>query len=234
MLFKHRSLEKVDTFIIYACILSAVASSAWLIYDLTFNKFELNGQEPIGKISLVKNHVKRKFNRSLVWYDVAKQETVYENDWIFTGSASETQIELNEGGQLTVDPDSLIILTKKNGNIKLNLQHGSLIANVSSDVEINVLKDGKLEQVESNKLSGPVKIVQNETIAKPVPKEKPPAPKKVAKEILIQYPSDFETVWVKEGEAVSLEWTPDKNIKKSRVLDYLILPFEGSRGCNRM
>ena len=134
------------------------------MYDIAFLNPLLEGQVPIGKIYEAQNRVKRKFNRSLIWYAAESNETVYENDWIFTGSQSIAKIRLDSGGEIIIEPDSLIILSRKNGVLQLDLQHGRLMADVKSkDVKINIVKDGSLETVDTSK--GVVSVSQTEDLA---------------------------------------------------------------------
>ena len=205
MLFKNQSFEKTDSYILVICFLCIFTSSSWLIYDLMFNSYDLKGNIPIGKITKISNHVKRKFNRSLIWYDVSQRETVFENDWVFTGSNSQTTIEFDDGGELIVDPDSLIILTRENGALKLNLQHGSMLANVSSDVKVNVLKNGKLQKVKNTK-----KRILSKKKAPPIKR----VVRKIKSNISLKTPSDFETLWIKDGQSVNFSWTSDPLLKE--------------------
>ena len=209
MLFKKRSFEKVDTFIIVFCISAAILSSAWLAYDIAFNRFGTEGNTPLGKMTTVKNHVKRKFNKSLIWYDASKEEVVYENDWVFTGSESEVTIVLDDGGEFTIDPDSLVVLSRNNGVLNLNLQHGSMLANVPEKVEVNVIKEGKVQPIK--------KLARNKRITT----KKKIKPRKVAKkstgDIKLQFPQNTETVWLKENELHTLRWEGNESVKAYKI-----------------
>lgn len=157
---KDQNLEKSDKIIVVLTALCALLLFSWLVYDIAFLNPALQGQVEIGTIYEAKNRVKRKFNKSLIWYSASSDETVYENDWIFTGSQSIAKIRLNSGGEIIVEPDSLIILSKKNGVLQLNLQHGKLLANVKTKkVKINVVRDGNVETVDTSE--GIVEVAQN-------------------------------------------------------------------------
>lgn len=158
---KTRKLEKSDKWIVGLSVLCALLLFSWLVYDIAFLNPLLEGQVQIGKIYEAKNKVKRKFNRSLIWYAAEQNEIVYENDWIFTGSQSIAKIKLDSGGEIIIEPDSLIILSRKNGVLQLNLQHGRLMADVKSqDIKINVVRDGNVETVDTTE--GVVSVAQKE------------------------------------------------------------------------
>ena len=157
-----QSLEKSDKWIVGLTVLCAVLLFSWLVYDIAFLNPLLEGQVPVGKIYEAQNRVKRKFNKSLIWYPAENNEIVYENDWIFTGSMSIAKIKLDSGGEIVIEPDSLIILSRKNGILQLNLQHGRLMADVKSkDISINVLRDGKLQKIDTQK--GAIQISQDDS-----------------------------------------------------------------------
>ncbi len=159
----HNSLDRSDRWIVSVTALCALLLFSWLIYDIAFLNPLLQGPVEIGKIYEAKNRVKRKFNRSLIWYAAQNDETVYENDWIFTGSQSIAKIRLNSGGEIVVEPDSLIILSRKNGVIQLNLQHGRLLADVKTgDVKINIVRGDIVETVDTSK--GIVSVAQEEDL----------------------------------------------------------------------
>lgn len=154
-------LEKSDKFIVGVTLLCALFLFSWLVHDIAFTNSELSGNIEVGKIYQLQNNVKRKFNRSLIWYSAGKDETVYENDWIFTGSNSLAKIKLRSGGEIIIEPDSLIVLTRKNGVLQLDLQHGRLMANVAKDdIKINVMRNGAVETVDTE--TGIVSISQKE------------------------------------------------------------------------
>ena len=156
---EHTRLEKSDKWIVGITSICAILLLSWLVHDILYNNPLLEGQNKIGEIFQVKNRVKRKFSRSLLWYPAAQDEIVYENDWIFTGNDSVAKIRLDSGDEIVIEPDSLIILSRKNGVLQLDLQHGQLLANVKSkDVKINVTRNGKKQTIDTSK--GSVKVAK--------------------------------------------------------------------------
>lgn len=156
------NLERSDKWIVAITAICALLLFSWLVYDIAFLNPQLEGQIAIGKIYETQNRVKRKFNSSLIWYTAEQNETVYENDWIFTGAQSIAKIKLDSGGEIIIEPDSLIILSKKNGVLQLDLQHGRLMADVkkNKEIKINIVKDGLIESVDTS--AGIVSVAQEE------------------------------------------------------------------------
>ena len=147
-----KRLDKTDKSIVSLSSFLAILLAFWLFYDVFYLDPKLQGQIAIGKIAETQNKVKRKFNRSLVWYQAQQNDTVYENDWIFTGANSVVKIVLETGDTVAIEPDSLIVLSRRNGFLQLDLQHGRLMANItSSKVQINLVNDGSKQAVRSDK-----------------------------------------------------------------------------------
>lgn len=144
-------LERSDKWIVSSAVLLAILLFSALTYDILFFKENQKGQIEVGEITSIKNNVKRKFSSSLIWYQAQQSETVYENDWIFTGSSSIAKIKLKTGGEIIVEPDSMIVLSNKNGVLELNLQHGRLMADVKQkEVKINVVRDNAVDTINTN------------------------------------------------------------------------------------
>ncbi len=156
-----KRLDNTDRNIVSTSSFLALLLAFWLFYDVFYLDPKLQGQLAIGKISETQNKVKRKFNRSLVWYQAQQNDTVYENDWIFTGSNSVVKIVLETGDTVAIEPDSLIVLSRRNGFLQLDLQHGRLMANIkSSKVKINLVDNGRKEAVESG--TGLMRVEHNQ------------------------------------------------------------------------
>jgi hypothetical protein len=146
-LLKFKHLDRTDKTIVSISSICALLLSWWLYYDVAHHNSNLDGLTKIGEIVSTRNKVKRKFNRSLIWYDTTANETLYEDDWIYTGSDSVVQIRLSTGDEIAIEPDSLVVLSQRNGFVELNLQHGQMLANLkSSKVNINVINN-KQKQV---------------------------------------------------------------------------------------
>ncbi len=162
----NKDLEKSDKTIVSGAILIALLLFSFLVYDILYLNMQTEGLIEIGEIYQKQNRVKKKVSSSLIWYETKFNETVYENDWIFTGSESIAKIKLKTGGEIIIEPDSMIILSRKNGVLELNLQHGRLMADVKNkEIQINVIREDSVEKVDTDQ--GIVSISQKNEIEKP-------------------------------------------------------------------
>ncbi len=165
-MIQNKGLEKSDKSIVAGAVLIALMLLSFLSYDILFLNQQTEGLVEIGEIYQKQNKVKKKVSTSLIWYETKPNETVYENDWIFTGSESIAKIKLKTGGEIIIEPDSMIILSRKNGVLELNLQHGRLMADIrNKEIQINVIRESSVDKVDTE--NGIVSISQKNEVDAP-------------------------------------------------------------------
>lgn len=101
------------------------------------------GAKVIGFVEVANNDVRRRLKQSLLWYDVGSDEALYEKDAIFTGDNSETYIRLNGDVGFHMGANSMVVLSQENNEFKLDLQLGSVIADVKQGAELKLVGDGE-------------------------------------------------------------------------------------------
>ena len=71
----------------------------------------------------------RKLGSSLQWFDVTKKSTLFYGDVIFANESKDIEIELfkDKDSKLTVPKNSMIKITKSNGEFNLDVSRGSVL-----------------------------------------------------------------------------------------------------------
>jgi len=123
-------LLKGDVFVIAGSALIISASSALLYADFT-RKIEAGDLKQIGTITFKREVAQRKYQTQVVWEEVEQNFSVYNNDSIRTSDLSEAVIHLNDGTDISVDENSMIMLSTLENAININFEHGSISANRS-------------------------------------------------------------------------------------------------------
>ena len=153
--------------------LAVVAASALvimicsvLLYAEFTRKVEARGAKQIGTIIYKREVAQRKYASQVIWEDLEQNAPVYNNDTVRTAEMSEARINLN-GTYISLDENSLILLSMAGGGININFSHGSISANrgstatgesgkiniTSSDTEVSIEKgDVKLSRTEKKEL----------------------------------------------------------------------------------
>ncbi len=85
--------------------------------------------QPIGQINKALNDTRRRYGGSLSWYPLGKNQTLYENDTLFSGEDSSAEIQIQSGDNhlsLTMTSNTMLSLSAANGDSLLNLELGSI------------------------------------------------------------------------------------------------------------
>jgi hypothetical protein len=139
---------------IFAIAVVALLIFSYFLYDdsLLFSKSNTSAMELVGNVSLSQNDVRRKGSDSFSWIPAIKKDEVFQNDAIFTGDNSEASIQLKDGTVIKLQPNSLVTLNLKNGQMNLDLRYGNLVGEIakgsnltikSGAEEINLTNDPK-------------------------------------------------------------------------------------------
>ncbi len=121
-------LLKGDIIVSAGSALIITASSALLYADFT-RKIDAGNLKQIGSITFKREVAQRKYQTQVVWEEVEQNFPVYNNDSIRTSELSEAVIHLNDGTDINIDENSMIMLSSLENAININFEHGSISAN---------------------------------------------------------------------------------------------------------
>ena len=115
--------------------------------------------KPIGIVSFKHNTVKRKLNKALFWNQVGNNVPVYSRDSISTGEEAGAIIKLNDGSQIDIADNTLVILDFEDigGKKRFKIQQGSIQIYDKQERESEIISKGKTYKVKGAKL----RIVHN-------------------------------------------------------------------------
>ena len=187
--------------------------------------------EKVGEVGSSYNDVRRRLDRSLLWFAINEDESLFENDSIFTGADSETRLVLRNGLELTLESNSLVVLALDNDELFLDIQVGQVLAQVKKGKKVRLKQsDGRVTEVSgerptavtfSKNTSGTVEIstqiapvkVKSEASEELVsPKEVlhiVPNQAKAEKKLmhyLLKVPAKSETLWLNDEDQLSFGW----------------------------
>ena len=113
---------------------------SYFLYDdsLLFPKSNTGELELIGSVAISQNHVRRKNLDTFSWLPASRKDNVFQNDSIFTGDRSEATIQLQDGTQIRIEPNSLITLNLKNGQMNLDLRYGNLVGELAQGSSLTI------------------------------------------------------------------------------------------------
>ena len=95
-----------------AVILSGIifVTAGWLFYTDINSTLQNTGGEEIGLVMFKKNTAQRKYSGRAVWENIETATPVYSNDTLRTSTDSEAVILMNDGTEIVLQDNSLIVL----------------------------------------------------------------------------------------------------------------------------
>ena len=114
-----------------ATISSSVFVGTWMWYQSTDNSIASNNTEkPLAYVGKVMNDIQRRPSSRLLWQIVNTGEPLYNGEAIRTSEQGEVRIQFADSDRyLDLEPESLIVIKKSEGEIALDLMEGSLFVN---------------------------------------------------------------------------------------------------------
>lgn len=104
-----------------------------LWYKSTASSLSDSGETPLAQVGQVSDEVLRRPPTRLLWHSVNTGDPLFNGEAIRTSSAGEVRIQFEDGRYIDIEPDSLIVLSKAQGEIALDLMEGGLFVNAKSD-----------------------------------------------------------------------------------------------------
>lgn len=117
-----------------AAILSGTGFAATFLWYKSTDKSHINSNEtPLAQVGSVSDEVMRRPPTRLLWHSVNTGDPLYNGEAIRTSTAGEVRIQFEDGRYIDIEPDSLIVLSKAQGEISLDLMEGGLFVNAKAD-----------------------------------------------------------------------------------------------------
>lgn len=123
---ENRRTLMCDITIVFAALI-------WIIYlaGLFFDNLNMSQTEcgePSGSAAEVDGNVRRRLERRLVWDAIGEKSPVYNGDIVRTGALSQVTLEFNNGDNLKLNENSMVLVFVSGSGGRFELLSGSLIA----------------------------------------------------------------------------------------------------------
>lgn len=97
-----------------------------------------HNESPVAKLSVAVNDVQRKPIARVIWEEITQNEDLYAGEAIRTSASSEARILFIENGtEIELEPESLIVLEKTDDGIALDFLKGNLLVKSKKGTESN-------------------------------------------------------------------------------------------------
>ncbi len=126
-------ISKVKRLLIAALLSGTGIAATLLWYKSTESSILNSGETPLAQVGQVSDEVLRRPPTRLLWHSVNTGDPLFNGEAIRTSAAGEVRIQFEDGRYIDIEPDSLIVLSKAQGEISLDLMAGGLFVNAKSD-----------------------------------------------------------------------------------------------------
>jgi hypothetical protein len=129
-------VESAYRSLLIPAILSAISFATTIYVFDRWEKaeaFEEDDSNEAGYLKDSRNGIERRHKSRLLWQEVNSGSKIYFGDAVRTPPRAEGNVQLVQGDTIiTLEPNSLIVLEKKQGQLELNLLSGSLLVDSKS------------------------------------------------------------------------------------------------------
>ncbi len=234
-----RAYTNNPKFIICFLISVALLFSGLLCYDHHASTIYYEN-EILGYITYKTRVIKTKADSTVVWYDVEDKQPITRRDTIRAEELSNAVVTLNDGTELRIDENSMVILDFSDKNIKLDFKYGSIqtkrkengntqLEIVAGDTKVNLTngdlslsreENGQLKVVsnrgQANIRNGKNKIILKENTKLEIRKDENPVVKE--QRIILLTPEPMKFISTKEpSEFISFSWNNKESDNKLEI-----------------
>lgn len=137
--------------VIFTIAVLLLGTFSYFMYDdsLLFPQEMDSNLETVGSISQTQNDVRRKSIVAFSWHPMRSSDQVFLKDSIYTGSSSSALIQLKNGSQINVEPNSLITLNMQEGELRLDLKYGDLKADLAAGSSLTIKAGDEVSTLQS-------------------------------------------------------------------------------------
>ena len=153
MLSDNRS-KTLDRYILAFAICTFAVTSALLLDDNLFFRLHKNRSmpgAPIARITSSEKDVRRRLDGDIIWFPVRLKDAVFQDDNIFTGDASKTEVMFEDQTSIAVSAQSLVRISVQKGQTTLSLVSGSLRVKVGPKSKVVLISNGKTKTISGNR-----------------------------------------------------------------------------------
>lgn len=118
----------IKGFILLSLCASVISAASFGLYRELTGQLQKSSGESIGSLVLKKKTAVRKYAEYVIWEDISNNTPVYNYDSIRTYPESAAYIRLNDGSEISLDENTMIVLIKDDQGVKINFDQGAVSA----------------------------------------------------------------------------------------------------------
>jgi hypothetical protein len=108
---------------------AVIATFSFLYYKDVTTKVQAGNNELVGTVTYKRKTAERKYAGQVIWEGVENNVSLYNYDSIRTSDQSEASLRLNDGTEIKLNENSMILLSLTKNQIDIQFDQGSITAN---------------------------------------------------------------------------------------------------------
>jgi len=108
--------------------LCMIALFSFMLYADFTGQFTRSRTEAIGVLTYEKRTAQRRYAEEVVWESIDRNETVYNCDYLRTMADSGAIVRLNDGTDIEIDENTLVLVCRTKQGVDIDLDRGSIAA----------------------------------------------------------------------------------------------------------
>ncbi|MBL7665255.1 MAG: hypothetical protein JNM93_08985 [Bacteriovoracaceae bacterium] len=142
--------KKVDNIVISVAAFFLFVSGLLILDDkILFQnimaKKRQQQENPVATLYDPENDVRKKLPSDLVWIPASSEQRVTENETIFTGKNSSVVVKFDDGSTFTIEPDSMVVISKKDANASIDIASGGISGKLGKNVKLKTVGNDDFE-----------------------------------------------------------------------------------------
>ena len=132
----------MSDYLVVGTISSVIITFSLLFYFDITRKVDTSQSEVVGSVTFKRRVAQRKYAAQVVWEEVKQETPIYNHDAIRTADMSEAVIRLKDGTEISLDENSMILISLTGNELGIDFTQGSIEANRDnvSDASLKTLQ----------------------------------------------------------------------------------------------
>lgn len=114
--------------VLLAGLLALAGVGLWIQKTLEPRVVDVSRKKAVAKLTYGSQTVQRKYEKEVLWDDVAGEETFYSRDSVRTGEGAEAKIRFEDGTDLELGENSMVVLDRSEEKVGIEFLKGSVFA----------------------------------------------------------------------------------------------------------
>ncbi len=135
-------LKRNEKILVVFLLFGIVASGGYFFYSSSSIKSVKTAENSLGYVKPLGTDVRLRSESTPSWGRVSQEANVFKNDRIYTGSSSSAVIGLKSKQKLTIEPNSMVIISDHQDSLNLDLKSGGFFGELKKGASL-IVKKGK-------------------------------------------------------------------------------------------